>query len=89
MRIAIRALAINSRSMVAIKRPNSVAEGAKLNEAVLDILVTFCGTVDSLHLRLNRNLGIPDATANPFVCIAAFLISQCNITRRKLGKSKQ
>ena len=41
MRMEIRALAINRRSRVARKRLNSVAEGARAREAVLDIGVPF------------------------------------------------
>ena len=39
MRIAMRALAISRRSMVAIKRPNNVVEGVRPIETDLDILV--------------------------------------------------
>jgi hypothetical protein len=41
LRAEIRALAINRRSIVAIKRPNRLFEGAKPMEAVLDIEVPF------------------------------------------------
>jgi hypothetical protein len=41
----------------------------------------------SLHLRLIRNLGIPDTSANPVVCMAAFLILQCNIMPGKQGEA--
>ena len=45
MRAEIRALAINRRSIEAIKRANRPLEGAKPMEAVLDIGVPFseCG----------------------------------------------
>jgi hypothetical protein len=45
LRAEIRALAINRRSIVAIKRPSRLLEGAKPMEAVLDIEVPFseCG----------------------------------------------
>ena len=41
MRLAMRALAINSRSIVAIRRPNRELEGTRVMEAVLDIWVPF------------------------------------------------
>jgi hypothetical protein len=41
LRAEILALAINSRSIVAIRRPNRLLEGAKPMEAVLDIAVPF------------------------------------------------
>lgn len=40
-RMAIRLLAINRRSMVAIRRPNRVLEGKRSIDAVLDISVPF------------------------------------------------
>ena len=41
MRAEIRALAINRRSIEAIRRPNRLVVGAKPMEAVLDIGVPF------------------------------------------------
>ena len=41
MRLEMRALAISSRSIVAIRRANSELEGARPMEAVLDIWVPF------------------------------------------------
>jgi hypothetical protein len=41
LRAEIRALAINRRSIVAIRRPNRLLEGAKPMEAVLDIEFPF------------------------------------------------
>ncbi len=41
MRLEMRALAINNRSMVAIRRANSELEGTRPMEAVLDIWVPF------------------------------------------------
>jgi len=41
LRAEIRALAINSRSIEAIRRPNRLLEGTKPMEAVLDIAVPF------------------------------------------------
>ena len=43
MRAEIRALAINRRSIEAIRRPNRLLEGAKPMEAVLDIGFPFRG----------------------------------------------
>jgi hypothetical protein len=43
LRIAMRALAISRRSMVAIRRPNRVGEGARPKAAVLDISIPFAG----------------------------------------------
>ena len=47
MRIAIFALCIKRRSMVASRRPNKEAEGTRLMEAVLDIVVPFSGVRSS------------------------------------------
>jgi hypothetical protein len=77
--MAMAALAISSRSMVAIRRLNNEAEGARPKEAVLDILFPYCSTVDRWGCALSRNLGMPDASSNLFVCIAAFFLLQCNI----------
>ena len=41
MRMAMRALAVSRRSIEAIRRPKKVLEGARLREAVLDILSPF------------------------------------------------
>jgi hypothetical protein len=41
LRAEIRALAINRRSIEAIRRPNKPLEGTKPMEAVLDIVVPF------------------------------------------------
>jgi hypothetical protein len=41
LRTEMRALAINKRSIDAIRRANTLLDGAKVTEAVLDILVPF------------------------------------------------
>jgi hypothetical protein len=63
--------------MTARKRPNSEGEGTKPKEAVLDIVVPLFWY--SWQLRSGDNIGIPDASSNPFVCIAAYCLLQCNI----------
>src|ERR1700722_19514761 len=76
----MRALAINRRSMVAIRRPNRVGVGTRPKAAVLDISIPFCGSADQIVVH---NLGIPDARSNAFVCIAAYHLLQCSITASK------
>jgi hypothetical protein len=90
------AWAINKRSMVAIMRPNSEAEGIKPREAVLDILSPNSGTADRCS-SYRSNLGMPDARCNSFVCIAAYYILQCSMEgadgtrphRKSFGKSQE
>jgi len=78
LRIARLAWAINRRSMVAIMRPNSEAEGMRPREAVLDILSPDSGTAGCCS-SYRANLGMPDARCNSFVCIAAYYILQRSI----------
>ena len=79
MRMEIRALAINRRSIVTMKRLNKPAEGARPRETVLDISVPFRAVQRIAALGSGDKLRIPDASNNPFVCIAAFSLLQCNI----------
>jgi hypothetical protein len=60
----MRVLAISNQSMVAIRRLNREAEGARLKEAVLGIFVPLLRYSRSLHQFLNRMLGMPDASNN-------------------------
>ena len=72
MRIAMRALAVSRRSMVAIKRPNNVVEGVRPIETDLDILVPWLLAQRVAAFCSGANLCIPDASGNAFVCIAAY-----------------
>ena len=74
--------------MVAIRRLNSEVEGARPSEAVLDIW--FPNQAKSNGRSLIVNLGIPDASHNPFVCIAAFCLLHRNINETiRLSNSKK
>ena len=78
----MRACAISRPSMTAMKRPNNVEEGVRPKEAVLDMLFPFAG---QRIAAFGDNLGIPDASSNPFVCIAAYYLLQCNIKMSREG----
>src|SRR5882757_1078639 len=78
----IRALAISRRSIMAIRRPNRVAEGARPIAAVLDIDVPLLRSSALLGQFPRENLCIPDTSSNSFVCIAAFYLLQCSIVMR-------
>jgi hypothetical protein len=59
-------LVIRMWSITDSRRLNQVAEGVRRREAVLDIVFLAAGSnLDG------PNLGIPDASRNSFVCIAA------------------
>ena len=79
MRMEIRALAINRRSIVTMKRLNKPAEGARPRETVLDISVPFRAVQRIAALGSGDKLRIPDASNNPFVCIAAYSSLQRSI----------
>ena len=81
LRIAIRACAIKRRSMVAITRPNSEADGSSPREAVLDIVVPH-GDTAGRCISYSANIDMPDARRNSFVCMAAY-----NILQRSIGSS--
>jgi hypothetical protein len=69
---------MSKRSIAAIRRPKTVLDEANGAEAVSDILVTFAKAAGAA-LRSGGNLGIPDASHNSLVCIAAYLILQRNM----------
>ena len=52
MRTAMRALAISTRSIDAIRRANALLDGVKVTEAVLDIWVPFSEARRRATLRL-------------------------------------
>src|SRR5882724_8831959 len=79
LRIAICALCMRRRSMVASRRPNSEAEGTRMMEAVLDIVVPFSVSRSSSASSSGINLCIPDASHNRLVCIAAISRLHCSI----------
>ena len=62
----MRALFIRTWSITDNRRLNQVAEGVRRREAVLDIVFLTAGS--NLDVP---NIGIPDASHNSFVCIAA------------------
>jgi hypothetical protein len=79
LRTEMRAEAASRRSIEAIRRLKIPLDGAKVAVAVLDIWVPFLERGDAPRYRLGANLGIPDASDNRFVCIAAIWRVQCNI----------
>jgi hypothetical protein len=80
LRTEIRALAINRRSIAAIRRASRELVGASATEAVLDIGLSFlAGTGRSPSPSSKDNLCIPDAKNQRLVCIAAFCILHRNI----------
>src|ERR1700687_3562333 len=72
--------------MEAIRRPNRLVGGARLIEAVLDIIVPFFEAQRIAASRSEDNLRIPDTSDNTFVCIAAYYLLQCNI--RQFGAKR-
>jgi hypothetical protein len=69
---------MSKRSIAAIRRPKTELDEANGAEAVSDILVTFAKAAGAA-LRSGGNLGIPDASHNSLVCIAAYPILQRNM----------
>src|SRR6266852_2032014 len=81
----MRACAISSPSMAAMKRPKKVEEGVRPKEAVLDIVSPCCGTADRCGLELSRHTKCQEQS----ICLHSSILSFAMQHNRDPGAGNQ